>query len=190
MTKVETAWVQTNYPEKNWKDLKDCFLELAPTKKLGGGTSNVNRMQIINNELEMLKSPPYDLADDPAWIVEQETKMLGCPISLSKIDAVDTSIANTTCKDIMNGKKGKDICVVANIQRVANHKINKKNSKQKGRVMSFLTIEDMSCSLDSVIVFPDTRDKYQFILYEGNNLMLCGEVEKDSSFIVEKIHEI
>ena len=116
--------------------------------------------------------------------------MLGCPISLSKIDAVDTSIANTTCKDIMDGKKGKDICVVANIQRVANHKINKANSKQKGRTMSFLTIEDMTCSLDSVIVFPDARDKYQFILYEGANLMLCGEVEKDNSFIVEKIHEI
>jgi len=53
-----------------------------------------------------------------------------------------------------------------------------------------LTIEDATCSLDSVIVFPDTRDKYQFILYEGNNLMLCGDVEKDSSFIVNKIHEI
>ena len=29
----------------------------------------------------------------------------------------------------------------------------------------------------------------EYILYEGNNLMLCGEVEKDS-FIVKKIHEI
>ena len=56
--------------------------------------------------------------------------------------------------------------------------------------MSFLTIEDMTCSLDSVIVFPDTRDKYQFVLYEGNNLMLCGDVGDDSSFIVDKIHEI
>ena len=138
----------------------------------------------------MLKNPPYDLSDDPAWIIEQETKMLGCPVSLSKIDAVDTSIANTTCKDVMDGKKGKDICIVANLQRVANHKINKQGSSQKGRTMSFLTIEDATCSLDSVIVFPDARDKYQFILYEGNNVMLCGEVGKDGSFIVDKIHEI
>ena len=116
--------------------------------------------------------------------------MLGGPVSYSKVDAVDTSIANTTCKEIMDGKHGKDICIVANIQRVANHKINKKGSKQKGRTMSFLTIEDMTCSLDSVIVFPDARDKYQYILYEGNNLMLCGDVDKDNSFIVNKIHEI
>ena len=90
----------------------------------------------------------------------------------------------------MNGRKGKNICLVANVQRVSNHKINKANSKQRGRVMSFLTIEDATCSLDSVVVFPDVRDVYHFILYEGNNLMLCGEVDKDNSFIVEKIHEI
>ena len=190
LTKTEVKWITDRYPDKKWAQLTDCFKDLYPTKKMGGGCSNANRSQIVFDEIEMLQNPPYDLADDPAWIVEQETKMLGCPISLSKIDAVDTSIANTTCKDIMDGKKGKDICVVANIQRVANHKINKANSKQKGRTMSFLTIEDMTCSLDSVIVFPDARDKYQFILYEGANLMLCGEVEKDNSFIVEKIHEI
>ena len=190
LTKAEVKWVTGNYPKKKWVRLQDCFKDLFPTKKNGGGCSNVNRSQIVENEIEMLKNPPYDLSDDPAWIIEQETKMLGCPVSLSKVDAVDTSIANTTCKDVMNGKKGKDICIVANLQRVANHKINKQGSKQKGRTMSFLTIEDSTCSLDSVIVFPDSRDKYQFILYEGNNLMLCGEVGADSSFIVDKIHEI
>jgi len=58
--------------------------------------------------------------------------------------------------------------------------------------MSFLTVEDESCTLDSVIVFPDVRDKYKYILYEGNNLLLYGSVKggNDSSFIVDKIHEI
>jgi DNA polymerase III alpha subunit len=190
LTKAEVRWVTENYKSQKWSRLQDCFTDLYPTKKNGGGCSNINRSQIVENEIEMLKNPPYDLSDDPAWIIEQETKMLGCPVSLSKVDAVDTSIANTTCKDVMDGKKGKNICIVANLQRVANHKINKPNSKQKGRTMSFLTIEDMTCSLDSVIVFPDTRDKYQFVLYEGNNLMLCGDVGDDSSFIVDKIHEI
>ena len=190
LTKAETNWITNNYKEKKWSKLEDCFKDLSPTKKMGGGCSNANRSQIVFNEIEMLKNPPYSLADDPAWIVEQETKILGCPISLSKIDAVDTSIANTTCKDILEGKKGKDVCVVANVQRVSNYKIKKENSKQKGKTMSFLTIEDMTCSLDSVVIFPEAREKYQFVLHEGANLMLCGEVEKDSSFIVNKIHEI
>ena len=188
LTKAEVKWVTEKYPEAKWTKLEHCFKDLSPTKKNGGGCSNVNRSQLVSNEIEMLKNPPYDLSDDPAWIVEQENKFLGCPVSLSRIDAVDTSIANTTCKDILNGKKGKNLCVVANLNRVANHKCKK--GKSKGRTMSFLTIEDNTCSLDSVVIFPDVRDKYQYILYESNNLVLCGEVEKDGSFIIDKIHEI
>jgi len=188
LTKAEVTWVQKHYKDKKWKNLHDCFVDLAPTKKLGGGTSKAERMQIINNEIEMLKSPPYDLSDDPAWIIEQEAKFLGCPVSLSRIEAADTSIANTTCKDILNGKTGKNLCVAGNVNRMATHKVKK--GKTQGKLMAFLTIEDDSCSLDSVVIFPEAREKYKYVLYEGNNLLLCGNVEKDNSFIVDKIHEI
>jgi hypothetical protein len=57
--------------------------------------------------------------------------------------------------------------------------------------MSFLTIEDETCILDSVIVFPKVKEKYKYILYEGNNLLFCGSVSgQDNAFIVDKIHEI
>ena len=58
LTKAELTWIQKNYPQKKWSSLQECFSDLAPTKKLGGGTSNVNRSQIVTNEIEMLKSPP------------------------------------------------------------------------------------------------------------------------------------
>jgi DNA polymerase III alpha subunit len=189
LTKAEMKWVTTQYPEKRWETLGECFQDLSPTKKMGGGTSNANRSQIVLNEVGMLASPPYGMSDDPSWIVEMEKKFLGCPVSLSEVEAVDTSISNTSCKDIANGKFGKDICLVVNITRMNNFKI-KKQGKNFGKLMSFLTVEDASCSLDSVVVFPETREKYRFILYEGNNLMLCGDVEQDNSFIVNKIHEI
>ena len=188
LTKTELKWVTEKYPEAKWTKLEHCFKDLSPTKKNGGGCSNVNRSNIISNETDLLKNPPYDLSDDPAWIIEQEVKLLGCPVSLSKVDAVDSSIANTTCKQVLDGKHGKGICIVANISRLMNHKC--KRGKSKGKNMAFLTIEDQTCSLDSVVVFPGPREKYQFVLYEGNNLMFCGEVEKNNSFIVEKIHEI
>ena len=61
----------------------------------------------------------------------------------------------------------------------------------KGQAMAFLTIEDDTCSLDSVVVFPKIRQKYKYILYEGNNLIFCGSVAKhETSLIVDKIHEI
>ena len=75
-----------------------------------------------------------------------------------------------------------------NVNRVNNHKVKK--GKMKGKTMSFLTIEDSTCSIDNVVIFPEAREKYQYVLYEGNNLLLCGEIQKNNSFIVDKVHEI
>ena len=189
LTKAEQSWVLDNYAEKKWTNLIDCLKDLAPTKKNGGGTSKVERQQIIENEIQLLINPPYNLNDDLNWIIDQEIKLLGCPITISKIEISDTSAANTTCKEIINGKHGKNICIVGNIQRISDYKIKKGSSE--GQTMSFLTIEDETCSLDSVIIFPKTKEKYKYILYEGNNLIFCGNVaEKDSSFIIDTIHEI
>ena len=35
--------------------------------------------------------------------MEQEIKFLGCPISISRIESSDTSSANTSCKEILDG---------------------------------------------------------------------------------------
>ena len=189
LTKAELTWVENKYENAQWKNLIDCFTDLAPTKKEGGGTSKAERSQIITNEIHFLKSPPYSLDDTPNWIVDQEKKFLGCPISLSRVETSDTSSANTSCKDILNGKTGKDLCVVASVNRVATFKV--KRGKTIGQLMAFLTIEDDSCSIDNVVIFPEARQKYEHILYEGNNLLFCGEVsKKDNSFVVQKIHEI
>lgn len=188
LTASEQKWTQNNF-NSNWQDLSECLLALAPTKKEGGGTSKLERKQVVENEIKLLLNPPYDLTDDPSWVIDQEIKFLGCPITLTKIETSDTSAANTTCKEIVNGKRGKDLCVVGNIQRLTDHKITKGESQ--GQLMSFLTIEDETCMLDSVIIFPSVKEKYKYILYEGNNLIFCGSVSKhDTSFIVDKIHEI
>ena len=53
LTKAELKWVTDNYKAKKWNSLKDCFIDLAPTKKEGGGTSKVARQQIIENEIQI-----------------------------------------------------------------------------------------------------------------------------------------
>ncbi len=189
LTKAEQTWVQKNYEDNKWTNFVDCLKSLAPTKKEGGGTSKIARKQIVENEIQLLLDPPFSLEDDPGWIIDQETRFLGCPVTMTKIDTADKSAANTTCKEIVNGKKGKNLCVVGNVQRIADYTISKGDSK--GQAMAFLTIEDDTCSLDSVVVFPKIRQKYKYILYEGNNLIFCGSVAKhETSLIVDKIHEI
>lgn len=189
LTKSEQTWLETNLSTKGWVSLQDALKDLAPTKKEGGGTSRADRKQAVLNEIQLLANPPYELVDDPSWVIDQEVKFLGCPVSLTKVETSDTSAANTTCKDVVNGKRGKDLCIVANIQRVSDYKIKKGESKDK--IMSFLTIEDETAILDSVIIFPKVKEKYKYVIYEGNNLIFCGYVNSnDSSFIIEQIHEI
>lgn len=189
LTKAEQTWLHKNYPQKKWKDFTQALKELAPTKKEGGGTSKVERKQVVENEIQLLLDPPYDLDDDPNWVIDQETKFLGCPITLTKIEASNTSNANTSCKDIVNGKKGKGLCVAASVNRISEYTIKK--GEQKGKNMAFLTIEDESAILDSVVMFPKVKEKYKYILYEGNNLVFCGSVNNnEDSLIVEKIYEI
>lgn len=189
LTKAEQAWLEKNHKDKKWKDLETALADLAPTKKEGGGTSKVERKQFVENEMQLLQNPPYDLTDDASWIIDQETIFLGCPVTMTKVEISDTSAANTTCKEIVDGKRGKHLCIAGNIQRLSDYKITKGESK--GQLMSFLTIEDDTCILDSVIVFPSVKRKFKYVLYEGNNLIFCGSINKnDTSFIVDKIHEI
>ena len=66
-----------------------------------------------------------------------------------------------------------------------------KKGESQGKMMAFLTIEDETCTLDSVVIFPKIKEKYKYVLYEGNNLIFCGSVTGgDTSFIIDKIHEI
>ena len=189
LTKAELKWIKQNYQNKNWNSLSECLKDLAPTKKEGGGTSKMERKQIIENEIQLLENPPYDLDDEASWIIDQETKFLGCPVTMTKVETVDNSAANTTCKEIIDGKKGQGLCVVANIQRISEYKVKKGESQ--GKMMAFLTVEDDTCVLDSVVVFPKVKEKYKYVLYEGNNLIFCGSVTgEDTSLIVDKIHEI
>lgn len=188
LTMTELAWVKNNYNNKKWNSLLECFIDLAPTKKNGGGTSREDRSQVIQNEIHFIKNPPYSLEDSPLWVITEEAKLLGCPITYSSIESSDTSFANTSCKEIINGKNGENLCVVGNIKRISVCKVKK--GKSKGENMAFLTIEDETCSIDNVVIFPSTYKSYEYILYEGNNLLFCGSIKKDGSFVVEKIHEI
>ena len=189
LTASELEWIRQQYPHRRWSDLISCLKDLAPPKKLGGGTSKEQRSQVINNEILFILNPPYSLEDNPAWIVSQEKKLFGCPLSLSSIESSDTSSANTTCKEIYNGKTGKFLCVAANIKKINVCKV--KNGKSKGELMNFLTIEDETCVLDNIVVFPLVKKQYDYCLYEGNNLLLCGSVnKKQGGFVVEKLYEI
>jgi len=67
-----------------------------------------------------------------------------------------------------------------------------KKGKNPGQTMAFLTVEDSSGSLDSVVVFPDPWNKHKNLLIEKNTVSIIGEVKQRDrgSFIVNEVKQI
>ena len=195
LTKKEKEWVLTNcyqptdlFPERGNKGLETSLEELYPTKKEGGGTHNVKRKDIVKDLLELLKNPPYELEDTPDWIATEEQKYLGASLTYSKIDGCDTGAVNTTCKEFLDGKPGK---VVLGVEVVSTREWTIKKGNSKGEVMAFLSVEDSTATLDSVILFPESWSKNKPLLYAGNTVLLSGKKSsKDTTLIVEKVFQI
>jgi DNA polymerase III alpha subunit len=58
--------------------------------------------------------------------------------------------------------------------------------------MAFVIAEDSSGELDSITVFSEEFSQYKKLLFEGNTVLLYGEVQekKDKSFVVKRVVQI
>ncbi len=188
----EILWIKEQRKNgKTWKDLILCLKDLSPTKKEGGGTNTIGRMNFILNEIMLLEKPPYDLdKDDPNWVLSTEKELLGCEISIDKY-SMPQLLSTTTCDRILNAGNStnlKNVRICCTITKINFHTI-KKEGQNKDREMAFLTIKDDTGELDSVVMFPDAKEEYRFSLFEDNNVLLTGDV-KDGSLIVYELKEI
>ena len=191
VTKKQQEWAVENH--KSFKSLLALLKAMAPTKKEGGATFNSKRSSLISDLIKQCESPSYSMKDDPQWIIRVEEQYLGVPLTYSKVEICNTDRANCTIKDVVNGKSG-DIKVAVSITEVAKWK--QKQGKNSGAEMAFLRVEDGTGSLDSVTVFAEKWEEYKGVLYEGNNVIVCGTSSKnnkkghDDGIIVESVIQI
>ena len=186
LTMKEKDWVRENC--RDCKDLNECLIKLMPVKKEGGGTSNKNRSDVVDNLNRLIEKPPHSLKDTPHFVASKEEEYLGVSITYCKIDACDATSSDTMCKEILEGKKGKMILAVE-IKRATEWKIKKGNSA--GKKMAFLTIEDRTCELDDVVIFPESWEKYASLLTENNTVIIKGEAQQNKDgFVVSKVYQI
>tara|TARA_R110002020_G_scaffold107583_11_gene249689 strand:+ start:949 stop:2595 length:1647 start_codon:yes stop_codon:yes gene_type:complete len=181
LTKKEQEWISSRIDK--WNSLRDAMYDLQPLSKEGGGTFNLSRKEIVGDLLKQLDNPPYPLEDTPDWISKTEEDYLGVSITYSKVDSCDTSRANCTCKEIFEGREGKVIIAVS-ISRCEEYTITR--GKSKGMKMGFLTVEDSTCELDSVVIFSEEWLKYKDLLVEGNTVLISGEKTGNREGIVIK----
>ena len=117
----------------------------------------------------------------------------GEELTYARVDSCDTSSANTTCKEFVDGGR-KSAALAVSINAVRNYTIKK--GKMKGEDMAFLEVEDHSSPLDNVVIFPENLEKYKNLLYEGNTVLLSGNRSKkegqrnNDSLVIERVRQI
>lgn len=147
--------------------------------------STAKRKDVLQNLLYSLSKPPYSLDDKIEWLSDSENFLLGTSITCSKIDSYDVSMANTDCKTFKKTLMTKNIIIAGEIANINFTKT--KTGKNPGQDMAFITIEDSTGSIDSVIMFPDQLSQYRAHLYVGNVLIFLGTKSKNKDgFVVEK----
>jgi DNA polymerase-3 subunit alpha len=149
---------------------------------------NKNRTKIITDLIYTIDNPPYSLQDNPEYISDSESELLGCSITASKIEIYDTTIANTTCKEFKCGKNDKNMIIAGEIDNINVTKT--KTGNKKGSEMAFVSLTDTTGNLDSVIFFPEQYQQFKNALFDQNIILVKGNRSKGSgdAFVVEKCY--
>lgn len=146
---------------------------------------NKKRQNVIIGLVDSLIRPPYSLIDKIEWLSDSENSLLGVAISCSKLDSYDMSMTNTNCKQFKNSNFTNNIIIAGEIINI--NTVKTKNGKNPGSEMAFVSIEDQTGILDSVIFFPDELQKFKTHLFNSNILIFVGNKSKSKDgLIVEK----
>jgi DNA polymerase III alpha subunit len=143
---------------------------------------NVKRKQIIQSLLQSVNKPPYSLIDKIEWLADTEASLLGTAISCSKLDSYDIEMTNVDCKTFKTSNNAANIIIAGEITNI--NVVKTKKGKLPGQEMSFVSIEDQTGALDSVIFFPETYAKYKHYLFENNILIFIGNKSKTKDGLV------
>ena len=193
LSKRELAWVESYKLSCGDTDLKECITQMISTNDWSNPKRPIfrrDRLEVVESIMDSLENPGYELVDLPGWKARKEEHYLGVSLTCARVDEYDTSGANCTCKEYIDGFNSTNgIRIAAQIDAVREWKIKRGNAK--GKKMAFVTISDGTCSLDNVTVFSDEWDKHNGDISEGNVVLLRGMRDaKRGSFLIKSVSKV
>ena len=193
LSKREIPWIESYKANNINADLTECIQAMLDQNDWSDRQRPIfrrDRLEVVESIIDSLKNPGYELVDLPGWKARKEEHYLGVSLTCARVDEYDTSRANCTCKEYIDGfNSQKGIRIAAQIDAVREWKIKKGNSK--GQKMAFITASDGTCSLDSVTIFSDEWTKYNKDIKEGSVLLLIGSRDtKRGSFLIKSISKV
>jgi DNA polymerase III alpha subunit len=187
-------WQNLNANEQKWiaahcpNHLK--FIDALKALIQAPRRTTAPRIDKLNEVLKSLSKASFSQNDSARYIAMHEHELLGASVTCSKLDACKSKVsADTTCKEFSDGKMGKCVLCVE-ISTTRTNII--KSGKNAGKSMMYLSVEDETGSLESVVVFSEMLQEHAPLLIEGNTVLLSGVRDKKytESFVVNKIVQI
>ncbi len=157
--------------QQDYRDIPSLFKDVAKLKKEGGVFHSAKRLELLQSEFQLFQSPISPYHDNPIWITHREEDLLKYNVTCQKIDACDTSLVNTSCKDFIAGKDDDFMIFGVNIRNVEEKVIRRGDNV--GKKFCSLKIFDSSSALDAVC-WPEVYESYGEILTEGNSVIIQG----------------
>lgn len=180
LTKKEIEKLLIIKESENITNLKN-LLNIGLQKNI----SNKKRSEIIGGLLQSLNNPPYSLTDKIEWLSDSENALLGVSITCSKLDSYDIEMTNTDCKTLKTTSMSNNIIIAGEITNI--NIVKTKTGKNPGQEMAFVSIEDQTGFVDSIIMFPEQWVSFKSHIFVGNVLIFVGNKAKNKDgLIVEK----
>ena len=186
LSKREVEWVRNNMEETLLETLNKMLLTNDWSDKKRPIFKR-DRVEIIDGLIDSLENPGYNLEDSPAWRAKNEQEYLGVALTCSKVDEYDTSHANCTCKEFLDGFQSTNgIAIAAELKSIREWTIKRGDSK--GKKMAFITLSDSSCNLDNVVMFSEDYEKHKDKLQEKAVMLFRGMRQKEKrGFLVKNV---
>ena len=69
-----------------------------------------DKIPVVQDLLRSYNDPGYALFDSPSWMANKEQELLGISLTCNKVDEYDTTRANCTCKEFIDGFESARSC--------------------------------------------------------------------------------
>lgn len=169
--------------QKDHQSFLDGLKYLITLDKKNNGPWNETRLNLIKDIIKTLENPSYNLKDDPLWVFETESELLGCSISYNKTDTVSID-TDTQCSDILNGKTEK-CAILVEVSSCKEYTV--KRGKNKGQPMGAFTASDET-GIISCLIFGENYLNSKNKLYDESLVIIKGKRSKDA-FIVDSVEQ-
>lgn len=184
LTDKEIEFIEKTYDSS--KNLLFHMEMLVQNHKIGAA-----RLKTVLGVYESLKNPMYDLFDSPGWIAQTEKFYLGTCLTPVHIESGDLSIVDTSCREIVSGHVRGQVTIGITVTEMHEHTV--KRGKTAGQPMGFITGDDGTSELNSIIAFPQQFKEFRYLLLPGNSVVIQGKVQtKDGevSLIVDNVLQV